>query len=275
MTQSLQYPNPDILVTPAWLMEQLSQPNVKVLDARPAQEYAAGHIAGATPIPARIFKAENSLEACSPEEFARVAGELGVLPGDMVVAYDGGGTSAARLWWAFCRFGHPQVRYLHGGARQWEAAGYAYSTDPVTVEPTTYTLGDQIPFLECSLREAEASVGREGVQFWDVRSDGEYTGQDARNNPADRAGHIPGAVNMEWTDLTDTSTGLFKSPEEMQRLLSSKGLSPEKEVITYCQGGGRAAHASMALTLMGFKGARNFDGSYGAWASESNGPVER
>ena len=108
----------------------------------------------------------------------------------------------------------------------------------------------------------------------DVRSAGEYAGADPRSNSPARAGHIPRAVNLEWTELVDPSTGLFKPVDEMRRLLDAKGITPDKEIVSYCQGGGRAAHGVLTLKLLGYRRVRNFDGSYGAYAA-STAPVER
>jgi thiosulfate/3-mercaptopyruvate sulfurtransferase len=144
----------------------------------------------------------------------------------------------------------------------------------VQPHPTTYQLGTVQDHLECSLAQAEAHVRDNDVLFWDVRSAGEYAGTDPRSNPPARAGHIPRAVNLEWTELVDPATGLFKSADEMRRLLDAKGITPDKEIVSYCQGGGRAAHGVLALKLLGYGRARNFDGSYGAYAA-STAPVER
>lgn len=233
MTQSHSYPNEQILATPQWLVDRLQEPGVKVIDARSAKDYQEGHILGAIVLPGRVFKAEDSFETCSPDEFAQFAGSLGVRPGDTVVSYDANGPQSARVWWAFTRFGHREVRFLHGGIRQWQAAGYPLVTESTPVEPVTYTLGEQLPHLACSLPQAVDSLGKEGVLFWDVRTPGEYTGEDGRGNPPDRVGHVPGAVHLEWTDLTVPATGLFKPPDEMRRILEAKGITPDREVIAY------------------------------------------
>jgi thiosulfate/3-mercaptopyruvate sulfurtransferase len=72
----------------------------------------------------------------------------------------------------------------------------------------------------------------------------------------------------------DASTGLFKPADAMRHLLAVKGITPDKEIVSYCQGGGRAAHGVLALKLLGYGRVRNFDGSYGAY-SASTAPVER
>ena len=69
----------------------------------------------------------------------------------------------------------------------------------------------------------------------------------------------------------DPATGLLKSAEKMRRLLDAKGITPDKEIVSYCQGGGRAAHGVLALKLLGYGHVRNFDGSYGAYAAHRAG----
>src|SRR5262245_17114060 len=106
------YPNSDLLVSAAWLAQHLHAPNVKIIDARSAQDYSAGHIPGAILLPNGAFRSTRGVpDACTPEEFAATAGALGVRATDTVVCYDG--TGAARTWWLFGRLGHGNARVLH------------------------------------------------------------------------------------------------------------------------------------------------------------------
>lgn len=267
------YPNSELLVSAAWLDQHRTDSQVKIIDARSAKDYAEGHIPGAVLLPNGAFRSTHGVpDACTPEEFAATAGALGVQTTDTVVCYDG--TGGARTWWVFARFGHQDVRFLNGGFRQWAAGGHPTSPEATQPSSVVYQLGAVQDHLACSLAQAEAHVQENDVLFWDVRSAGEYAGTDPRSNPPERAGHIPRAVNLEWTELVEPATGLFKPAEEMRRLLDAKGLTPDKEIVSYCQGGGRAAHGVLALKLLGYERARNFDGSYGAYAA-SRAPVER
>ena len=155
-----------------------------------------------------------------------------------------------------------------------QRVGIPHPPTAVQPSPVVYQLGTVQDHLACSLAQAEAYVRDNAVLFWDVRSAGEYAGTDARNNPPARAGHIPRAVNLEWTELVDPVTGLLKPADEMRRLLAAKGITPDKEIVSYCQGGGRAAHGVLTLKLLGYGRVRNFDGSYGAYAA-STAPIER
>jgi len=84
------YPNGDLLVSAAWLAQHLHDPHVKIIDARSAQDYAAGHIPGAVLLPNGAFRSTHGVpDAGTPEEFTATAGLLGVHANDTVVCYDG------------------------------------------------------------------------------------------------------------------------------------------------------------------------------------------
>ena len=149
------YPNGDLLVSAAWLAQHLHEPNVKIIDARSAQDYSAGHIPGAVLLPNGAFRSTRGVpDACTPEEFAATAGALGVRASDTVVCYDG--TGGARTWWVFARFGHQDARFLNGGFRQWTAGGHPTSTEAVQPLP--------------GLLSARSSAGSSGVQSCPGRS---------------------------------------------------------------------------------------------------------
>ncbi len=227
------YPHPELLETPTWLADHLRDAGMKVLDGRPAADFATGHIPGAISLPGPNFKAQGSLETCSEEEFAATAGMLGISATDTVICCDATGPTAARLWWAFTRFGHHAVRYLHGGLPAWQAAGLPLETTTRAYPPTLYELGEPLDHLACALPEAIAKLDDDAVVFWDTRSAEEFSGERTQNNPPDQVGHLPRAVHLEWNELTDPATGLFRPAAEMRRVLESKGITPEKEVVAY------------------------------------------
>jgi thiosulfate/3-mercaptopyruvate sulfurtransferase len=229
------YSTEHILVTPQWLAERLTQPDVKLLDARGERSYLTGHIAGAVPVGANAFKAESSSETCTQDEFARQAGELGISANDTVVCYeDISGPLAARLWWVFTRFGHAGVRFLNGGLTQWTASGYPLTTERTIPTAAAYTLSQPLDEMNCSLEDAIAAYGRQAALFWDTRTEPEYLGQEGPpGTPPDRMGHIPGAMRLEWDELIDSESGCFKSPEEMRATLTAHGIRPEREILTY------------------------------------------
>src|SRR4029453_4887420 len=144
------YPNGDLLVSASWLAQHLHDPNMKIVDARSAQDYTAGHVPGAVLLPNGAFRSTRGVpDACTPGELPATAGARGGRAQDTVVCYDG--TGGARTWWVFARFGHRNVRFLNGGFRQWTAGGHPTSTEAVQPHPTTYQLGEVQDHLACSL----------------------------------------------------------------------------------------------------------------------------
>ena len=111
---------------------------------------------------------------------------------------------------------------------------------------------------------------RPDVAVLDTRTDGEYCGTTVR---AKRGGAIPGAVHIEWTrNLAED--GAFKPAVELRQIYESAGVTPDKEVISYCQGGYRAAHSYLALRLLGYTRVRNYIGSWKEWGDREDLPIE-
>ncbi|MCZ6546440.1 MAG: rhodanese-like domain-containing protein [Chloroflexi bacterium] len=228
------YPNSDLLASAAWLASHLDDPGLRIVDARSAADYAEGHIPGAVVLPERAFRSTGDIpDTCTAEEFAATAGTLGIAQDNTVICYDAAGPMAARAWWAFARYGHADVRFLNGGIRQWQAGGHPVSTDSPAIVAVDYTVSAQDDGLHCSLPQAVDAATHGGVFLWDVRTTDEYTGAVARNSPPDRAGHLPDAVHLEWTELVDVDTGLFKPADEMRAILNTAGITPEAEVVAY------------------------------------------
>jgi thiosulfate/3-mercaptopyruvate sulfurtransferase len=117
--------------------------------------------------------------------------------------------------------------------------------------------------------EVAAGLGQPGVAVLDTRSDDEYFGRVAR---AARGGAIPGAVHIEWTD--NLRDGRFKPAAELRQMYEKAGVTPDREVMTYCQGGYRAAHGYLALQLAGYPNVRNYTGSWKEWGDRTDLPIE-
>ena len=103
----------------------------------------------------------------------------------------------------------------------------------------------------------------------DARTDGEFCGTTVR---ARRGGAIPGAVHIEWTRNL-TPEGEFKPAAELKKMYEDVGVTPDREVITYCQGGYRAAHSYLALRLLGYPRVRNYVGSWKEWGDREELPI--
>lgn len=225
------YTNPGLLVDTEWLENHLGDPNLRLIDVRSAELYAAGHIPGAVSLAAHggIPRAANG-DMGTPEEFTRLAAALGVDRDSQVVIYDAPGAQMGMAAWAFLYYGHPNVQVLDGGFAKWTDEG-----KPTSNEPSTYPQGSFEAAVEeelfCSLDHAKSAHGNPGTIFWDVRRQGEYEGTEALNNA--RPGHVPGAIHLEWTELLDPDTRTFRPGPELRALLESRGITPEAEIECY------------------------------------------
>lgn len=267
------YANPQLLVTPAELAEHLKgERRPLILDLRPAEEFAAGHVPTAVhvdlwgvslidtdPAPLRAFM----------WMIDHVLNLRGVRADTPVVVYDEqSGVRAARAFWFLEYFGHPDVCMLDGGFGAWIHVGLPVTRD-ASPPPRSAWSGVPQRSAIATWRDVNDRLGKPDTVILDTRTDDEYYGRIAR---AKRAGAIPGAVHVEWKNNL-TPSGEFKPASELRAMYESFGVTPDKEVITYCQGGYRAAHAYVALRLLGYPRVRNYTGSWKEWGDREELPI--
>jgi thiosulfate/3-mercaptopyruvate sulfurtransferase len=109
------------------------------------------------------------------------------------------------------------------------------------------------------------------VVLLDARSPDEYRGV---KRFAERGGHIPGAVNLDWLQTMDPARGLrLKPAQELRALLAPLGVAPDKDVVCYCQSHHRSAHSWMMLRSLGFERVRGYPGSWSDWGNQADTPV--
>jgi thiosulfate/3-mercaptopyruvate sulfurtransferase len=275
MTGMKEYPNAELLVTAEQLHRELESPKpLLVLDLRPPEAYTAGHVPGAihldlwgvslidtdpAPLNAFMWMIEHVLSL------------HGVSEETPVVVYDEqSGVRAARAFWFLEYFGHPSVRLLDGGFGAWTRAGFVVSRDAAPA-PTSAWTGKREPHTIATWREVKAAIGSRGSVILDTRTDGEYCGTTVR---AKRGGAVPGAVHIEWTRNLGPD-GAFKPAGELSQMYEAAGVTSDREVLTYCQGGYRAAHAYLALRLLGYPRVRNYVGSWKEWGDREDLPIQR
>jgi thiosulfate/3-mercaptopyruvate sulfurtransferase len=268
------YANPQLLVTPAELKSEIDAGRLLILDLRPPEAYAAGHVPGAIhldlwglsltdtdPAPLKAFM-------WMIEHVLAIHGVDRATP--IVVYDDQSGIRAARAFWFLEYFGHPSVRVLDGGFGAWVRAGMPVTRD-ASAPPKSDWTGTREAKTLATWREVRDAVASKDAVILDTRSEGEHTGAVVR---AARGGCVPGSVHIEWTENL-TPQGDYKPAAELKAMYESAGVTPDREVIAYCQGGYRAAHSYLALRLLGYPRVRNYVGSWKEWGDRTDLPIEK
>ena len=266
------YPDPSRIVSVDEASTLVKDKNVVFVDTRNYWKYAKGHIPGAVNLELYAFHwfdTSNEGLKIFAGEMARLFGAYGIDEKKQVVFYQNdSGYEAARGVWLLEFLGNGRGRMLDGGLRAWKRRGLGlWKTDPEIVRArfaSKPNLG-----VVCGLDELAESLGRGSLRIVDARASGEYDGTYRR---ALKAGHVPGAVNIEWKRAMRRD-GTLKSAKQLAPLYG--GLPVRGQVVTYCQSGYRAAHSWLVLRLLGYGNARNYLGSWYEWGNGADTPVEK
>ncbi len=276
------YAHPEVLVDTEWVAAHLDDPQVRLVEVDvDTAAYEGGHIPGAIGFNWQT-QLEDTVRRDIPtrEQWEKLLSEAGVAPQHTVVLYgDNNNWFAAFAFWLFQIYGHEDVRLLNGGRKKWEAEGRPLVTDTPQYPPTDYKVTRTNDRLRAYRDEILARLTGGGFNLVDVRSPAEFTGEviapAGMTETAQRGGHIPGAQNIPWAQAV-AEDGTFKPAGELRALYGGKGITGDKETITYCRIGERSSHTWFALKyLLGYENVRNYDGSWTEWGSLVGVPVAR
>jgi thiosulfate/3-mercaptopyruvate sulfurtransferase len=264
-------PRSEWLVNIYWLQENLESKDLILVDTRSEREYSEGHIPGAIWLDLSGFP--NQIDDSELQELGRQLSKqlsgLGITGTEGVVFYEEHtGTKAPRALWFLTYSGYLNGKVLHGGISAWREAKFSLSRQPAVRQAKPFAVRENSGVL-ASADYVLKSIGNPGCVILDVRSQEEYAGTDSP-----RTGHIPGARWLEWNELLD-STMNFRPLAELQKRLSDAGVTPDKEIITYCKSGSRSSNTYLALRILGYPRTRNYLGSWQEWSSRLDLPVEK
>jgi thiosulfate/3-mercaptopyruvate sulfurtransferase len=259
-----------LIVDARWLREHRGGADLVLIDTRPAKDFYAGHLRSARHFDPFPFH-HTDTSARGVEEFGAqlqwIFSALGITGRETVVFYENeSGMRAARGQWALEYAGHPRSRMLDGGLKLM-AEELVAEVDKFA--PTNFQLTPR-PEILATYPHLLERLGRRDVQIFDVRSDAEYFSERVR---AKHGGAIPGSVHQDWTAAI-AADGTVKSPADLRAQFEALGLERDAEIVPYCQGGYRAAHAYLALKLAGYPHVRNYLGSWAEWGNRDDLPIE-
>lgn len=257
-----------MLISSAELIKKTEKSDLILVDSRSYKEYLEGHIPGAVNLDFFYYHwsdtSKDALKAFE-KQVQNLLSILGVTKDKTVVFYDEvSGMSAARGVWTLMYFSHPNTFMLDGGFKKWKSLGLPTETKTNGFKPTKFS-GKINKDLIAGYEYVNKKIGK--IKLLDARSKDEYDGVTIR---AARKGHIPTAINIDWT-LNVNDDGTMKSNEELVKMYN---FSKDDEIITYCQGGYRAANSFLALKLLGFKNVKLYLGSWGEWGNKLDLPTE-
>jgi thiosulfate/3-mercaptopyruvate sulfurtransferase len=263
------------LVNPRLCQEMMLNVGVKFVDLRPIKSDSGSfHLPGAVRLDyARLNRKAGFAEGMLPqmEQISSLLQELGINPGDFVVAYDANnGISATRFLWMLDVIGHTEHALLDGGYGAWESAGLPVVPVSEVPEHGVYPVekfGNALATKEFVLE----SINHPDRIIVDVRTFDEYTGDDER---AMRGGRIPGSLHYEWISAFNQEEGRFRGSEKIESELLSGGITRDKEIIVYCQSNRRSANTYIILKWLGYPRVRAYTGSWSEWGNDDSLPVE-
>jgi len=197
--------------------------------------------------------------------------DVGLTPDTLVIAYDDeGGTRAARLLWLLELAGHRHYCYLNGGIHAWLAADMPYSTEAHAGQPGHYRITQHNEQAMITLTELLECYQKPEVVVWDARSPEEYLG--LRRSSA-KAGHIPGAINYEWSRALNPADKRLRPLPDIQQELHELGITLDKKLIVHCQTHHRSSFAWLLARHLGYPQVRGYAGSWAEWGNHSDTPV--
>jgi len=262
-----------LILEPIQLQEILSQENLLIVDLSSPENFNRGHIPGSvhlafSELMGQVPPAMGKVP--SIEHITQLLNGLGITQDTHIIALDDeGGGWAGRFLWTLHLVGLRKYSYLNGGLVAWVNEGHPLSAELKELTPAQ----ESYVFDSNELIEAETLIksfsSESPLQVWDARSPAEYTGQQVT---AARAGHMPGAVNINWTDTMDPQRNL-RIRDDIKTFLNDCGLKLDQPTITHCQ-----SHHRSGLTWLIGKylniDIRGYHGSWSEWGNRNDTQVE-
>lgn len=249
------------------LSSYIGKENVAIVDMQSAEDYAAGHVAGAVNLSKDdiVINVPVDNMLTSKSKIEKLMSANGIGNDTTVIAYDSNKMNAPRFFWTMLMYGNENVKVVDGGIEAIKAAGISLSTEAPAITPTTYTAGEKQTQWLATAEDIMAQLNEPdpNVVLLDVRTDEEFA----------EKGKVPSSIMYDYIN-NFYKDGTFKSTETTRIDYINLNMRPEKEIIMYCQTSMRAAPVFLRLYDAGYRNMKLYDGAFLEWSSNPNNPVE-
>jgi thiosulfate/3-mercaptopyruvate sulfurtransferase len=272
-------PAPPGIVSTERLATWLADGDAVLVDIRTdVFAYLRGHLPGAVYLNTETLRASRGgipTRLLDGAAYAALFSRMGLPFDRRVVIYSAGEThniDATFLAWILAGFGHGQVFVLDGGFFKWQLEQRPVVGEYPRLAETAFPPGPFRP-EQASLEEVQRAVRTGDALLVDARPPDQYAGEAGAQM---RRGHIPGAINHYWqSDLTREGFGYVWRPlEELRASYVAQGITPDRDIIAYCNSATEASHVHFALRyLLGYPLVRVYVGSWTEWAERPELPL--
>lgn len=266
-----------LLIEPDTLQNALdltTDDDIIIVDLGSQERFLQAHIPNAQLVTPSETQAGPPIPGFAPSDaqLTELMQRIGLQANSHVVVYDDeGGGWAGRFIWLLDEIGHTKYSYLNGGIHAWIAAGLAVE-QMAKPNKLSNIIVQNMHSHSVSVEQVIASLDNNSLQVWDARSPKEYTGEKVN---AAKGGHIPGAINYEWTNAMDQTRNLRLKPfDQLLQEITAAGISPEKDTITHCQSHHRSGLTYLIAKLLDFKSIKAYPGSWAEWGNHEATPTE-
>ncbi|HZY95402.1 MAG TPA: sulfurtransferase [Candidatus Bathyarchaeia archaeon] len=280
----MSYAKPEVLVSTDWVKDHLNDPKVRVVevDYDPTANYQLGHVPGAV-----LFDWRKDLnnpvqrDILSKQQLEQLFSNSGISGDTKIVLYgDFNNWFAAYAFWDLQYYGVKNLVLMNGGRKKWIEEDKPLAKDIPQYPATKYSASQPDEKIRSYLHQVLDVYKKSNTKLVDVRSPKEFSGEilappEYPTEHAQRGGHIPGAVNIPWSQAVKED-GTFKTYEDIKKLYESQGVTADKDIIAYCRIGERSSFSWFVLKyLLGYQKVRNYDGSWTEWGNLVRNPIEK